>query len=117
MPSTKPLIALRLPEEMYRKVIAMAEAESRSPANFIEHTLRRLLGPELVEPVFTPKQMRQIDIHEAIDAHDAIAATVEAGPKGRFDDPVRPVRRAVKRKTSAAAVKNGGLAKRKPRKK
>ena len=76
MPSTKPLIALRLPEEMHRKLIELAAAESRSPANFIEHTLRRLLGPQL-EPVFTPKQMRQIDIHEAI------AAAVKKGPVKR----------------------------------
>jgi hypothetical protein len=64
MPSSKPLIALRLPQPMYDQVRALAEKDGRTVTNFIEQQLKRTL----------PAPSRQMDIT------DAIAAAVKRGP-------------------------------------
>jgi len=81
MPSSKPLIALRLPTEMHSKIVQLAAAEDRSVTNFIEHQLRRLLDVQL-KPVFTPAQLADIKRHDAkqMDITEAIAAAVKRGP-------------------------------------
>ncbi len=50
MPSTKPLIPLRLDQALYDRVIAAARAETRSPANYILHQLRLALGSRGAKP-------------------------------------------------------------------
>jgi hypothetical protein len=44
MPSQKPVIALRLERTLHARVVAAARAEGRSPSNFIEQALRKVLG-------------------------------------------------------------------------
>ena len=73
MATEKPRIQVTLEPDMHKKILELAVRDGRSASNFIEHQLRKLLGPHL-EPVFTPKQMQQIDIHEAI------AEAVKKGP-------------------------------------
>jgi len=82
MPSTKPLIALRLEPQLYESVCAAARADGRSPSNFIAHQLRRTFGPGVpLNELLRPKQMRQMDIAEAI------AGAVKRGPVKRAAKP------------------------------
>ena len=81
MPSKNPVIAVRLDPAMHRQVVALAAAQHRSVSNFVEHALRRLIGPdneavlkeiERTDPA--NRGGRQVDIAEAI------AAAVKRGP-------------------------------------
>jgi hypothetical protein len=67
MPSSKPLIALRLDQPLYDRVVAVAHQQGRTPSNFIAHQLRVSLS-------MTPSVSKQFDLA------DAIAATVKRGP-------------------------------------
>lgn len=70
MPSKNPVIAVRLSEEMHKQVVERAALEHRSLSNFVEHHLRRLLGPSN-ESVFReiakdPRAGVQLDIADQI---------------------------------------------------
>ena len=67
MPSTKPLIALRLDEPLYNSVVARAKLLDRTPANLIAHELRKLYAGDRIAP-------RQVDLETAI------ADAVKRGP-------------------------------------
>jgi hypothetical protein len=67
MPSSKPLIALRLDQPLYDRVVAVARNQGRTPSNFIAQQLRVSLS-------MTPAVSKQMDIT------DAIAAAVKRGP-------------------------------------
>lgn len=67
MPSSKPLIALRLDQPLYDRVVAVARNQGRTPSNFIAQQLRVSLS-------MTPAVTKQLDIT------DAIAAAVKRGP-------------------------------------
>jgi hypothetical protein len=67
MPSLKPLIALRLERPLYERVVAIAQQQGRTPANFIAQQLR-------VSLMMTPAGTKQLDLV------DAIAAAVKRGP-------------------------------------
>jgi hypothetical protein len=67
MPSSKPLIALRLDQPLYDRVVAIAHQQGRTPSNFIAQQLRVSLS-------MTPAVSKQTDIA------DAIAAAVKRGP-------------------------------------
>ena len=68
MPSQKPLIALRLEQPLYDRVVAVAMSQGRTPTNFIAQHLRTSLGMAPSAPG------RQVDITEAI------AEAVKRGP-------------------------------------
>jgi hypothetical protein len=83
------LIALRLPIDMHSKLLQLAAAESRTPSNFIEHHLRRLLDGKL-RPVFTLEEEADVRRHVAprqVDLAEAIASAVKRGPQTK---PRRP---------------------------
>jgi uncharacterized protein (DUF1778 family) len=44
MPSTKPVIALRLDEDLHKKVVAAAAVQGRTPANWIAFVVRSALS-------------------------------------------------------------------------
>ena len=67
MPSLKPLIALRLEQPLYERVVAVARQQGRTPANFIAQQLRVTMS-------MTPAITKQMDIA------DAIAAAVKRPP-------------------------------------
>jgi predicted DNA-binding protein len=67
MPSSKPLIALRLEQPLYDRVAAMAHQQGRTPANFIAQQLRVSLS-------MTPAMTKQLDLA------DQIAQAVKRGP-------------------------------------
>lgn len=67
MPSSKPLIALRLEQPLYERVVAVAQQQGRTPSNFIAQQLRVSLS-------MTPAVTKQLDLA------DAIAAAVKRGP-------------------------------------
>jgi hypothetical protein len=79
MPSSKPLIALRLPQPMHDLVRDLAAKDGRTVSNFIEQQLRRLVGADL-EPVFVPPRKRRVRKGRQLDITDAIAAAVKRGP-------------------------------------
>jgi hypothetical protein len=70
MPSSKPLIALRLEQALYDRLAAVAHQQGRTPANFIAQQLRVTLS-------MTPSITNQLDLV------DGIAAAVERGPVAR----------------------------------
>jgi hypothetical protein len=47
MPSTNPSIFVRLSRAMYERVVELAAADGRSLSNFVEHNLKRFVGPDL----------------------------------------------------------------------
>jgi predicted DNA-binding protein len=67
MPSSKPLIALRLEQPLYDRLVAVSHQQGRTPSNFIAQQLRVSLS-------MTPSITNQLDLA------DAIAATVKRGP-------------------------------------
>jgi predicted HicB family RNase H-like nuclease len=44
MPSKKPMIALRLEQELHDRVVQIARAQGRSPGNWVAQKLREALG-------------------------------------------------------------------------
>lgn len=67
MPSSKPLIALRLEQPLYERVVAVSRQQGRTPSNFIAQQLRVSLS-------MTPAVTKQLDLD------DAIASAVKRGP-------------------------------------
>lgn len=43
MPSTRPVIALRLDKQLYDKVLALSKEQGRSLSNFVENIVRKHL--------------------------------------------------------------------------
>jgi len=85
MTSQNPVIALRLDQPTFDKIRQMAEKDGRSMSNFVEHQLKRLLGPRL-EPLLpasyyqAPKKGRRAKKPVQMDISEAIAAVVKRGP-------------------------------------
>lgn len=80
MSSQNPVIAVRVPPELYSRVQAAAHSEGRSLSNFVVHRLRQALP--LPGGAFPPGHPRrevasQVDLEELTGA---IARTVEQGP-------------------------------------
>lgn len=61
MPSSKPLIALRLEQPLYDRVVSVAHQQGRTPSNFIAQQLRVTMS-------MTPAITKQMDIADAIAA-------------------------------------------------
>jgi hypothetical protein len=79
MPSKNTAIAVRLPEPMYRQIVERAAAEHRSLSNFVEHHLRRLLGPDN-ETVFRDIERTDPRADRQVDLAEEIARAVKRGP-------------------------------------
>jgi hypothetical protein len=67
VPSSKPVIALRLEQALYDRVVAVAQQQGRTPANFIAQQLRVSLS-------MTPSITKQVDLV------DEVVAAVKRGP-------------------------------------
>jgi hypothetical protein len=82
MPSKKPLIALRISDDLYDKIRSSAEAEGRTMTNFLDFYLRRALLP--VNTVSNNTSAMTLgDLRRAgrqVDIEDAIVAAVKRGP-------------------------------------
>jgi hypothetical protein len=83
MSSQNPVIAVRMPPELYARIQAAAHSEGRSLSNFVVHRLRQALP--LPSGAFPPGHPRreagsQVDLEELTGA---IARTVEQGPGAR----------------------------------
>jgi hypothetical protein len=80
-------VTIYLPVEVLERCRAAAAEDKRSLSNYLAGLLER------AHPTSGPAS-----IDEEIERARQVVrpqATVEAGPKGRFDDPVRPVRHPV----------------------
>ena len=87
MPSSKPLIALRVSQDLYDKIRETADADGRSMTNFIDFYLRRALMPGAIGPVNTvsnntsPMTMGDLKRRwKQVDLEDAIVSAVKRGP-------------------------------------
>ena len=51
MPSKRPVIALRLNQDLYDKIVSLADKEERSLSNFVEYLLKKQIDqkPKRVE--------------------------------------------------------------------
>jgi hypothetical protein len=88
MPSSKPLIALRVGQDLYDKIRASSLAEGRTMTNFLDFYLRQSMMasvPDLTRKCATCGHQMSSVAHAKtcgaqVDIEDAIATVVKRGP-------------------------------------